>query len=353
MEFGNKTILFLTFFFSFSIFGKSKLPELITKQTLKNLRYISHDGKFTYYQRRSGNLLLSTNYSVTKVLKGKEGTQYFIYSSPTRKKIIISQDESYHSYLALRKNHKLYILDYGKSKTELIGEGLSPQLHQKDKWISFYNAYTRNIHIINVQSKSLAYKIKIFNNKNPYFVPQVVISGDSVFYTDINALGMQGLLRFSRSTKKSNIVLKADAISIKYQLCLINNDIAIFQTGIKQVNKHSEIALIAVDSAESFTKEKNILYTSKMDDIGNMQCHIDKNKIFFIKNIFQKEKEYSEVYSIDLITKKLHQISDLNFATQIISMDGRLLLPYRDKFFVLYGEKDLKSIDTLKAKDSK
>ena len=38
------------------------LPVLKTKQSLNNIRFISSDGKLTYFQRRSGDLQLSKNY---------------------------------------------------------------------------------------------------------------------------------------------------------------------------------------------------------------------------------------------------------------------------------------------------
>ena len=62
-------VLYIYFLLLFSVraMPEIELPEISTKQAISNLRFISKDGKFTYYQRRSGSLLLSTNLKVKKL----------------------------------------------------------------------------------------------------------------------------------------------------------------------------------------------------------------------------------------------------------------------------------------------
>ena len=69
----------IPFFVYFSA-QATQLPTLKAKQSLDNIRFISKDGKYTYYQRRSGNLQVSTNYSNEEVLDGEKHTEYFIHS---------------------------------------------------------------------------------------------------------------------------------------------------------------------------------------------------------------------------------------------------------------------------------
>ena len=54
--------IFLSLFMLTSVQAKIVLPELLAKQAVSNIRYLSQDGKFTYYQKRSGSLLFSSNY---------------------------------------------------------------------------------------------------------------------------------------------------------------------------------------------------------------------------------------------------------------------------------------------------
>ena len=54
----NRLLLMIaTFLFAAAIDAK-KLPKLMTKQDLSNLRFISEDGRFSYYQMKSGKFLL-------------------------------------------------------------------------------------------------------------------------------------------------------------------------------------------------------------------------------------------------------------------------------------------------------
>ena len=83
--------IFLTLVFSTSLQAKIVLPELLAKQAVTNIRFLSQDGKFTYYQKRSGSLLFSSNYKVIEMIKGQIGTQYTVIGTPARKKIIVMQ----------------------------------------------------------------------------------------------------------------------------------------------------------------------------------------------------------------------------------------------------------------------
>ena len=142
MALSNSIILFFIFFLS-AAHARTILPEFITKQDISNLRFVSHDGKFTYYQRRSGALLVSTNYSVKKILQGKINSNYLVSSTPTRKSLLIVQDESFHSFLSLRKLTKIYTADFDGQNIVLLGEGVNPRLHLSDSKVSYYDPYKK------------------------------------------------------------------------------------------------------------------------------------------------------------------------------------------------------------------
>jgi len=155
MELTKVLILFLIILATFSLgncFASSKLPVLAMKQSINNLRYFSSDGKFTLYQKRSGDLLISTNFKVSEILKGIPGTNYLVSASNTKKKMIVSQNNYYSSYFSQREKEKLFTLDYGTNKVTEIGEGTSPKLHLNDSWLSYYNSYTSTLHFKNIQN---------------------------------------------------------------------------------------------------------------------------------------------------------------------------------------------------------
>ena len=145
------------------------LPEFITKQDISNLRFISRNGKFTYYQRRSGALLVSTNYSVKKVLQGKVNSHYLVSSTPARKALLIIQDESFHSFLSLNKLTKIYTADFDGQNIFLLGEGVNPRLHLDDSKISFYDPYKKIITVKGSRTSSNEFSVKIMAGPQSLF----------------------------------------------------------------------------------------------------------------------------------------------------------------------------------------
>ena len=168
-------IFFIYFIFIYPVCAKTLPPEFITKQDISNLRFISHDGKFTYYQRRSGALVLSTNYSVKKILQGQNGTNYLIRSSPSRKKILITEEENFHTFFSLKNLKKIYATDFNGSNIIFMGKGIRPRLHLNDSRVSFYNPYKKTITIKKTHSANSGFHINIMAGLNPYFYPQVVM----------------------------------------------------------------------------------------------------------------------------------------------------------------------------------
>lgn len=364
-------IRYIKFIFIFSIIITSKsyaqnflsyekrknLPELSTKQSIDNLRFISFDGKFTYYQKRTGVLNLSTNYKVTPVLTSPKGTHFNIYSSETKKHVVISEDQTYHSFYGIRKSTNIHISKYGKPEIKKIGKGVSPKLHLKDNWVSFYNPQLKTLHFTNINFSSFSFKIKLIAGKNPYFIPMaLMITEGDIYYTDMTLKGHPVIINFNRKKNIYKRVYEASSHQFKLEICLNRSQLI-----MGEFNLYNDDSLNIISSMDKnlidFSK-RNILYESPRKDFGNMICNLYDNEIFFIKNFSKVEetkKTKMEVARLTLNTKKIKLMSNINFATQIINMDGRLLLPYRGKFYLLIGDNNLDQIDMLGSpkKDSK
>jgi len=332
---------------------KKELPEMATKQAVNNLRFISKDGKFTYYQRRSGSLLLSTNYKVQEVLKGELGTQYLVYSTQHRNSLIITQDENYHNFFALRKPLKIFISKFGSLKPTFISTGLSPKLHMNDSWLSWFNPQAKVLNFVSLRNTALNFKIRIGNNKNPYFIPEVVMTTDNlIYYTDLNKKGVPGLIEYNRKSNKVKAVLKGSTPSEKIELCLFNDQLYIGEFGLNN-NRGSTITSASRRNIDA--GKRRIIYESPLNDIGNMICNVVEKSVFFIKNTTSEEDKVLsyEAARLNTDSKEIKKLSNVKYATQIVNMDGRLILPYREKFYVLLGEHNLASIDQLEKKGTK
>lgn len=349
----NKRILIFGFLFSISspswgLFD-TKLPALITKQAIFNLRFVSRDGELTYYQRKSGDLILATNFRILKLIKGEKNANYNIYSSPERKMLLFSKDDSYHKIYGIRRIQDIYYSKFGEEHPpKHIGRGTLPQLHLKDEWASFYDPFSRVLKFVKLANPVINFSIALRNEINPYFFPAVLmLSKDLILFTDLNSKGFPGVLAYKRIRKKISALYRGESPTEKLELCLKKDNIIFGRFGFDGSSLGSQIYSIPMEKI-SFEKRKAI-YSSKLNDPGNMECNNAPKYIYFIKNLTVKNgKESYEVASLKLGRNRLRVISDVKFATQVVNMDGRLLVPYRGKYFVLKGEKSLKSDNFIK-----
>jgi len=326
---------------SFSLKAFDRLPILLAKQASNNLRFISNDGKYTYYQRASGSLLLSTNYKVSEVIKSSTGTQFEIIASPARKKLILSQNEHFHHYFSLRQELSLYSLNFGETTPTLVGKGINPKLHREDSWMTYYSPSKRSLLFTNLQSSLLKFEIKLSNKINPYFIPEVVMPDDDrVLYTDLNNEGISAVIDFKRGTGKIIPFLKVNSAFQKLELCLNEKSLFIAQFGIAGSALGSSITRYPLNNL--IPQEGKVIYQSERDDLGHMICNFNQEKIYFIQNKTNKnDKEVFEVVAQNLLDKTITTLSSVQFPTQILNMDGTLLLQMNGKTFILEGNNDL------------
>lgn len=344
------TIFILILIFLPREFLQSKiiLPELLAKQAVGNIRFLSQDGKFTYYQKRSGSLLYSSNYKVIEIIKGKIGTQYTLIGTKARKKIIVMQNETFHNYYSLRSKEKIFLLNFGDTALKEIAMGSSPALHLDDSWISYYDYYSKLLSFVNTTNTTLKFTIKLNNKINPYFTPQVVMSDENtVYYTDLSESGAIGLIQYQRSLNKSEIIFKANTPMLKAEICLNNDSLIMGLFGINYSKEGTTIYKSTLPLSD-FSKRET-LYNSAINDIGQMVCDFNKENITFIKNFGTNEHYRSDLVDLDTKNKTITLLSELNTITSIINMDGTLLALDKGKYLIVKGNTDYKNIDSLKS----
>ena len=325
-----------------SLWADSMLPLLFTKQPIRNVRYISKEGVFTYFQNGTGQLLLSRNYEAKEVLKGLPGSNYLMTSTKARKYILFTVDEHYNGFYGIREPLKIYKLRYGNFTAEQIGLGQNPMLHLNDTWATFYNFQERVLYFQSLITKAIRFKIQLNNVTNPYFNPHVaMIDRETVIFSDINDDGIPGILIFNRGEKKSQAIFKGGEVREKIEFCLQEGNLIVGSFGLDKSKKGSKILSIPVKGLK-FT-EKTELYKSKLNDIGNMVCNFEKDGIYFVKNLSKNMKTRFEATRLDLKTKEAKVLSDVGYANQIVPMDDKLLLPFRGKVFVLKVRANYKS----------
>jgi len=344
-----KNKLFFPFvFFSLAYGAPKEFPELIAKQANENIRLLSSDGKFTYYQKRSGGLLFSTNYKVYEFLKSTANTQYTLYSTQNRKKIAISEYNNFNNYLSLRKLEKIYTVNFGEYTPKEIGLGTNPQLHMGDNWISYYNFPEKTLYFEHTINSALKFKIKTSPKINPYFFPSVVMSNDNtIYYVDMNTSGVYGLLKFTRSTSKVEVLHSEKSPSQKIELAICNSKIYLLSSGINKVDSGTKI--FEIDPKVEFGKLDRPIYTSSKDDVGQLTCSFDQKSLFFIKNVSNDSiNTYTEIAEMNLTSKEINLITELKTVSSIQNMDGSLLTFDKGKILIIKGENLYKNVDSFK-----
>ncbi|MCK5882084.1 MAG: hypothetical protein KAG61_00225 [Bacteriovoracaceae bacterium] len=334
MALRSSAILPLILCLSFSAYGK--LHELATKQTVENLRYISKDGKVTFYQNTSGTLYYSTNYKVKPILKSTPATQYNLTISAHKKAVLIEKNATQFNFLSIRAPREIYLAKYKKTSATLVGHGLKPRLHLKDSWLSYYNAQKRELHFVGIKNRSSKFTIKLRNQVNPYYIPYVVMLSDNlVLFTDINIKGIKGIIQFNRKSKKLSPLVKSSNPLEKIEICANDQQLFIGIFGQSQSKVGSSISSYKYKSED--ISKRDLIYESSLNDIGNMKCS-HNSKLYFVK---RREKNAVDVAVLDLVSKKHSFLSDSGVITQITEMDGKILAESMGKYFLVDGDNNL------------
>lgn len=323
--------------------SQQALLPLRTKIDLRSIRFIDKEGRFTYYQQRSGHLSLSTNFSVETLLTGPENTQYQIISDIKSDSLIIEKKIQLHSDFNIRSPVKLYSTSRGSTDTRFLGNGEAPALHLNGQWLSFYNRVDKIIRFQNFSTPALNFNIQTQSQGHPYFTPQAkMLNERHMAYTDINQDNVQGLLIFDRQEGEITTLFTTSSSTQHLNICSFEDTLIIQEVSIQGGRFGSLIHKVPISNLKIDALET--IYQSAHNDLSTLICDRQDNAIYFIQNTREKTGRNTtdvariarseENYPVEVLTQ-------LNFVTQLIKVDGSLLIPYREDIFVLRGQSDL------------
>lgn len=350
----NSILLFLI---SFNLFAQSKLPpELLTKQAIQNIRFISDDGKVTYFQKDSGGLSITTNYQTTEIVKEKPNTQFSLVLSPLKKKLLLSAFTNFLDSQSFLRTEDISVSDYqGKDFTKL-GSGTHARLHLQDDWVSYYEPGKKQIHYHKLSGSKSEFTIKLKNQINPYFTPQTILLSDTTaLITDLNTQGYEILYRFDSLTGNFTQIYKTTQAGMKLELCRNKQQLVIGQFSLGDTANGSLIMTVDIDP--QFTlKKMDVIYSSNLNDLGNIVCEGLDDEVYFIKALTKESDiniKNTEVAKLNLNSKQFEVLTQIGDASQITRLDSRILIPYRGKLLVIKGESNQKSDDLTIKKSEK
>lgn len=339
--------LFLLLYCNYSFGQISKLPKFLTKQSLEYLRFIDKSGKFTYYQSSTGSLNLTSNYDNNVLYEAKKGAHYLVTSIANSNLVTIELIEKYHNDLNLNKNHTIFYSKIGDNKITKTAKGKSATIALNDKWLGYYDAKKKTVNFKNL-SNNLVQSVKLLNSINNYFVPQMdMLNPETIIYTDINKESHMALLAFNTTDKKFRPIYKSKFAGSKIEFCQLKESLIIGDFSIDDSDHGSTIIQVPIYNNKDYMQQK-IIYRSQQADLGNIVC--DEDNIYFIKTIEFNSKlnmKTTEVAKLGIKTNDIKILSDIGNATQIIQMGERVLLPYRDTFYIIKGDYDTTKQDQL------
>ncbi len=340
-------MLWINLFFVLSL-NAAELPAFLTKHSSDTLRYVSYNGRITYLQKKPGLLALVSDFKSTDVLNEKFNNDFRITGSSSKKRLVIESISNSQSDLSFLKNHEIFVVDYGNSQTRKVGQGKNPKLHLKDEWLSYFDLSKKIIHLQNLITEK-KYEIKPTQQLNPFFIPDIqMVNPQSVVYSDVNESGHSAIVSFNLITQNSTILYKSPHKGTKIEICRGEDYLGFGEFPYEGLFRNSQIQLSKTSETQEL-RGFSMLYESVNGDNGNMICL--KDHIYFIKTTDQNSEinhRTTEAAKINLKDQKLEVLSNLKNVSQIIEMDGRVMIPFRGEFYVLEGNSDLRE-DKLKA----
>ncbi len=325
-----------------------RLPRLLTKQSTDNIKFIDSTGRYTYYQKKPGVLNLTTNFRNQDFVTVDSNSGFQMSGSSYGQKLILEIIPNFHTEPNLIKNHLISILSKGNTSVTEVGQGRIPRLHLNDEWITFYRPYERVISGEQIKTKK-KFEIKLSNKNNPFFQPQVVmLNPETIVYTDMNEQGYEAILSTNTKTQKTQVVYKSPRLGNRLEICSNKGYIAYGEFPYTDLKSYSKISISKNNQGYSLNNFSTV-YETDANDIGRMVCL--ENSLYFVKTTEHNRKigfKKTEAAQINLSNDKLTIKSDLEQVAQIINMDGRILIPFRDNIYILEGESNLGD-DTLKS----
>ncbi|MBA2404932.1 MAG: hypothetical protein H0V66_09195 [Bdellovibrionales bacterium] len=328
------------FLFSLNIFAK-ELPKFLTKHTSESIRYITLDGRYAYIQKRQGVLGMVSSFRSVDFISDESHSNFLVKDSRFKQRLAVEIIPNDQKEFNLTKNHKIMVVEWGKTQTREVGIGRASKLHLGDEWISYYDAIQKMISVQNILTQKV-FQIKLSAQTSPYFTPEVeMISADTIIYSDVNDKGYIALIQYNLITQKSVVLYKSSQNGTRLELCQEKGYVGIGEFPYDDIARTSKILQIKLSDSTNLAGYTTI-YSSTDSDLGNMVCL--ENSIYFIKTMTHEKKinvKQTEAVKLDLKTTQVQTVTDLGSVSQLLAMDGRILIPHRGDYYVLEGSANL------------
>ena len=294
-----------------------------------------------FTKKHTGSLYISTNYSVKKIIESKHNTQFTVFGAEGFKNLIITQKTNFHQKFNPNSELDIYYFPYDlKGEVTFLGKGKYPQVHQKGNFITYYKPANNKIIVKKLSLPSKTYSIPISNSANPFFTPEVLMQNDSsIIVYEQNSSGIGNLKLIDLDTQKSTLIKKLNNYYERLEMCLIQDQIYLLETGYVDLGDKKKSFLRKLDIS---SKKEDTIYESDKKDLGQISCNVEFDHIYFIKNFGIDKKDYFDVVKLNIKNKTFVRVTYEDYITNLFEMDGRLIALNDGVQMLLYGENSLK-----------
>ena len=149
---------------------------------------------------------MSFNYKSIQLLTGNRTTQFKVITGNLEKRYLLTRDPQYYGLLNMNKSHEIYSLIPSKEKNipEFIDEGMNPQLHLGEDWMSYFKSSKNKLIIKKLSFPQKTIEVKIHADRaDAFFVPEVaLLAPNKYLYTDMNKNGEIAIVLVENKTPK-------------------------------------------------------------------------------------------------------------------------------------------------------
>lgn len=311
------------------VLGKSLLPELTAKQSIQNIKYLTKENDITFYVKSNKILSFSSNFKAYEILKNDTESEFGVIKHPTKNLYLITSKTSAYENLNSINDLDIYLYSTEDKKLTALGKGQLAMFNISGDFISFYSYQSSTFSFMKTTNIFDIYKIKLFS-KNIFFTPQIAIFDmQNIFFTDCNDQNQVGLLKVNIEEKSRQTIMKSENVSTKFEITQSINQLYILETLYK---KSGYANIYSLKKNENDISKRNFIYESA--DGSAFQMSFFNEGLLFIKN-FGLGAKYSELYFLNLSTKKAQVISDLDFATSYFFFENNIYIPHRENIYVV------------------
>jgi hypothetical protein len=308
---------------------------LKAKQAIDYIRYLSTDGKTSYYQNKNGELLYASFYNTKTIMKKEALSQFYV--TVKNEQVLIEHVPNYYNLSVHEKNHEIYYSKPGEAPT-LIGKGISPKIHPKVSRITYIDLLSSQMIIYDYSFKKIVKKIALKAANLGIKDIDILFMGKNDFiFSDYNSKNQKAFFYYSLIDGTKKIIFKSSSSQYTLNSCLVDKNLIVGQFPINNLALGTEIISISLYNNKNFSDYKQI-YSSSLPDLGNMICSGDS--VFFLKS-FNKNLELQsrevDAVRLSIETKALKRISELKSLTSLLKMDKLILTQHKGKFLILDG----------------